>query len=412
MSPPRSCGRRRPCAWPCPVSTPPGPSSAYSVTPRSSSSSRQCFQRTGDDSCADSRLAHSLPSWWGSASTLATTGTSVSRGSASAIAPRSGTRAEIMNGVWKAPDTGSGMTFLAPSSRAWSDAERDAGRRAGDDDLPGGVVVGDPDVLVGAPAGDVDLVVVETEDGGHRAGLGQPGLVHRLGAGGHEADAVVEPERAGGGQGGVLAEAVAGAEARLDAQALDGVEHHQARHERRQLGVAGVAQLVGVGVDEQLGDVTIGDLAGLLDELPALVIDPRPPHPGPLRPLAGEGEREHPLKGRRSHGAPLGLPTGNEQVTATLAVASSTCPGGEMAYAMDSKSIVREGVRVRVPPRAPRSVLVLAADAELVALDVGHHAEPVVVVVVQAQAGGAELLGCGRSTPRGRRRRRRGGAGS
>ena len=106
-----------------PVSTPPGPSSAYSVTPRSSSSSRQCFQRTGDESCAESRLAHSLPSWWGSASTLATTGTSVSRGSASAIAPRNGTRAEIMYGVWNAPDTGSAMTFLAPSSRAWSDAE-------------------------------------------------------------------------------------------------------------------------------------------------------------------------------------------------------------------------------------------------------------------------------------------------
>ena len=92
---------------------------------------------------------------------------------------------------------------------------------------------------------------------------------------------------------GVLAEAVAGAEARLDAEALDGVEHHQAGDERRQLGVAGVAQLVGVGVEEQRGDVAVGDLAGLLDELPALVIDPGPAHAGPLRALAGEREGEH-----------------------------------------------------------------------------------------------------------------------
>ncbi len=177
----------------------------------------------------------------------------------------------------------------------------DPGGRAGDDHLSGCVVVGDPDVVVGAPAGHVDLFVVETEDGGHRAGLSEAGFVHRLGAGGHEADAFVEPEGAGGGQRGVLAEAVAGAEAGLDAQALDGVEHHQARHEGRELGIAGVAKLVGVGVGEQLGDVPVGELAGLVDELPALVIDPRSSHPRPLRPLAGEGEREHPLKGRRWH---------------------------------------------------------------------------------------------------------------
>ena len=105
-----------------------------------------------------------------------------------------------MNGVWNAPDTGSGMTFLAPSSLACATAAATPVGRAGDDDLPGGVVVGDPDVLVGAPAGHVDLVVVEAEDGGHRARLGQPGVVHRLGAGGDEAHAVVEAERAGGGR--------------------------------------------------------------------------------------------------------------------------------------------------------------------------------------------------------------------
>jgi hypothetical protein len=45
--------------------------------------------------------------------------------------------------------------------------------------------------------------------------------------------------------------------------------------------------------------------------------------------------------------------------------------------------------------RTSRSVLVLAADTELVPLDVGHHLLPVALVVVEAHAGGAELEGSG-----------------
>ena len=203
-----------------------------------------------------------------------------------------------MNGVWKAPDTCSGMTFLAPSSLAWAAAASTPVGRAGDHDLARGVEVGDPDVGVGAAAGDLDLVVVEAEDGGHRAGLGVARVVHGGGAGGDETDAVVEAEGAGGGQGGVLAEAVAGAEARLDAEPLDGVEDHQTRHERGELGVARVAQLLGVGVAQQLGDVTARHLARLVDELPALVLAPRQTHARPLRPLTGEGECEHSRQAR------------------------------------------------------------------------------------------------------------------
>jgi hypothetical protein len=59
-----------------------------------------------------------------------------------------------------------------------------------------------------------------------------------------------------------------------------GVEHHQARHERGQLSVASVFQLIGVGVEQQLADVAPGDLARLVDQFPALVIDPRRPIPG------------------------------------------------------------------------------------------------------------------------------------
>src|SRR5690606_2820095 len=102
----------------------------------------------------------------------------------------------------------------------------------------------------------------------------------------------------GGGEGGVLAEAVAGAEAGLDAEPLDGVEHHQAGDERGELGVARVAQLLGVGVEEELADVPAGHVARLLDELPALVVHPRSPHAGALRPLTGEGECEHRFEAR------------------------------------------------------------------------------------------------------------------
>ena len=87
-----------------------------------------------------------------------------------------------MYGVWKAPDTCSGITFLAPRSLACRQARSTPVGRAGDDDLSGRVVVGHPHVFVGAAAGDVDLLVVETEHGGHRARLGQPGLVHGVGA--------------------------------------------------------------------------------------------------------------------------------------------------------------------------------------------------------------------------------------
>ena len=105
-----------------PVSTPPGPSSAKSVTPSDCSLTRLWRHRTGLDSCAESRLAQSPPASWGFASTFDTTGMSVSRGSAAAIALRSRSRADVMNGVWNAPDTCSDMTRFAPSSFAWAAA--------------------------------------------------------------------------------------------------------------------------------------------------------------------------------------------------------------------------------------------------------------------------------------------------
>ena len=65
-------------------------------------------------------------------------------------------------------------------------------------------------------------------------------------------------------------------------------------------------QLVGVGVEQQPADVAVGDLGCLVDELPALVIDPRPAHARPLRTLAGEGEGKHGLDGLLSVASPGG----------------------------------------------------------------------------------------------------------
>ena len=52
--------------------------------------------------------------------------------------------------------------------------------------------------------------------------------------------------------------------------------------ERGQLRVAGVLQLVGVGVEQQAGDVALGDLGRLVDQLPALVVGPGSAHARPL----------------------------------------------------------------------------------------------------------------------------------
>ena len=163
-----------------PVSTPPGPSSA----------------KLGDAGVlrASAGSASSAPGWTAGPTAGSTTrrhvvrlgvdvghdrDVGVARCRPAAIASRSRSRAGAMNGVWKAPDTCSGMTFFAPSSLAWAVRRLDAVGGAGDHDLSGSVEVRDPDVGVGEVAGDLDLVVVETEHGGHRAGLRVAGVVHR-----------------------------------------------------------------------------------------------------------------------------------------------------------------------------------------------------------------------------------------
>ena len=218
------------------------------------------------------------------------------------------------------PTPGSDITCLAPSS--WACLLTPPRHRSCDPAIttcPGALKLATQTSSSARSAGDLDLIVVEPEHGGHRARLGEAGFVHRRRPLDDEPDAVLEAERAGRRQRRVLAEAVAGAEAGVDAEPLDGVEHHQARHERRQLRVAGVLQLVGVGVEQQLADIAPGDLARLVDQLPALVIDPRTTHAWTLRSLAGERECEHGGEARPNPSRSRALPAGNGGSAATAA---------------------------------------------------------------------------------------------
>ena len=108
------------------------------------------------------------------------------------------------------------------------------------------------------------------------------GSGHGLAAGDDQLDAVVEAQRPAGDEGGVLAQAVAGAGRRCEPDALDGVEHHQAEHGCGQLGVLGLGELLNRGPEQQPGQVAAGRGRCLLDDFPRGVVDPRFTHSGAL----------------------------------------------------------------------------------------------------------------------------------
>jgi len=75
---------------------------------------------------------------------------------------------------------------------------------------------------------------------------------------------------------------VAGAGRGLDTEALDGVQDDQAEGQRGELGVAGLGQLVGTGVEEQVLQVPARHLGGVGDHVPRRVVLPRLTHSGAL----------------------------------------------------------------------------------------------------------------------------------
>ena len=104
---------------------------------------------------------------------------------------------------------------------------------AGDDDLSRRVVVRHPDLAFGECADRFGIVVVEAEDGDHRSRVVLGGVRHRRAALGDEITTIFVRERTGRDERGVLTEAVAGAECRLESESLGGVEDDAARDESR-----------------------------------------------------------------------------------------------------------------------------------------------------------------------------------
>jgi hypothetical protein len=186
-----------------------------------------------------------------------------------------------MNGVWKAP----------PESARLGDGVG----VAGDDHLARAVAVGHPHITGGLGARCLDRLVVGAQDGGHGARSRVGGGLHGSPPLGDEAHTVVEGQRAEGGEGGVLAEAVAGGHGAAHAERLDGVVDHEAQDVGGELGVLGAAELVGVGIEQEGGHVAPARLGGSGHDRPRGVIDPGPAHAGLLGSLTGEREGEHPV---------------------------------------------------------------------------------------------------------------------
>ena len=84
-----------------------------------------------------------------------------------------------------------------------------------------------------------------------------------------------------------------GGRRRLDAEALDGVEHDEAGDEGGELGVVGALAARRRRRGAGAPDVAARHGGGLGDELPGGVVAPGLAHAGLLGPLAGEGEGDH-----------------------------------------------------------------------------------------------------------------------
>ncbi len=147
---------------------------------------------------------------------------------------------------------------LGPEALRQLAGEGDGVGSAGDHHLPRRVVVGDPDVALGAHAGRLGVVVGDAEEGRHRPRRLLAGTGHGLAARHHQLDPVLEAESAAGDERGVLAQAVTGAGGGREPDALDRVEHDQAEHGRGQLRVLGLGQFLNRGVQEEVGQVSLG----------------------------------------------------------------------------------------------------------------------------------------------------------
>ena len=198
-----------------------------------------------------------------------------------------------MNGVWNAPPTGSGITLRAPSSLAMAPASAMASGSPAITTWPAPLRLATQTSPVARRQASATtsssaprMAAIVPGRASAAACMAAPRSVTRR-------TPSARVERPDGGEGGVLAEAVAGGHAAAHAEGPHGVVDDQAQDVGGELGVLGAAQLVRVGIEEQGGDVAAAGLRGLGHEGPRGVVDPGSTHAGLLRALAGEGEREH-----------------------------------------------------------------------------------------------------------------------
>ena len=177
------------------------------------------------------------------------------------------------------------------------------------------------------------------------------GVVHGLGPLGDEAHALVEAERAGGDERGVLAEAVAGADAGSMPRRSTASSTIRLDDERGELGVAGVASARrrrrraagGRGRARRPRDAS-------LDQLPALVLGPGPAHAGRCEPWPGNVKASM----RRAASSRRAIRVGPAPLTTRLR--SSDRAGGALpvsthrpATAPEWRNGRRGGLKIRCP---------------------------------------------------------------
>ena len=214
-----------------PDSTLPEPHSTSISTPCDFMYCTLSRQRTRPVTCSTSRCLMAAGSVISAASTLATSGTrgvaSDTVSSAAFIASAAG----CISGQWKGALTGSSMPRLAPLGLGHLDGALDGFLVAAHHDLPAAIVVGDGDDLAERRllAGLLGRLELDAEQGRHRADADRDRLLHRLAAQLQKPRGVCELQGAGGGQGRVFAQRMAGDMGRQAGQRLAAILFQDAR---------------------------------------------------------------------------------------------------------------------------------------------------------------------------------------
>ncbi|WUU42688.1 hypothetical protein OG410_38815 [Streptomyces sp. NBC_00659] len=178
---------------------------------------------------------------------------------------------------------------------------------AGDHDLFGAVDVGDPHlspVRGTHPGGESPRSGhdVGAHEYRHGAGCEPVGFFHGGPALGDQSRGVLRVEHPGGGQGGVLAEAVSGTHRgpQVAHRRAQCVEHHHLQGEGGELGGVGARQLLGSGVEQQSAEIPSADLGETRDDLPVRGVAPGLTHAGALGSLTGEEQADTERHGLRT----------------------------------------------------------------------------------------------------------------